>query len=186
MGAYALSKRKIPGANAIFSIIIAALMFSPHVTQIPSYIIVDKLKLTNTYWSLIIPKLAVAYNFFLMKQFIDQFPNELLEAAQIDGAKERVIFWKILMPSLKPAWSTLVVFSFVSNWNDYFTPLVYISSQAMKTLPLALQTIGSAADLSRAGAVNAATLLMTAPTVIIFLLMQAKVLETMAYSGIKA
>lgn len=186
MGAYALSKHKLPGAGLIFSIIIAALMFSSHVTQISSYIVVDGLGLTNTYWALIIPKLAVAYNFFLMKQFLDQFPNELLEAARIDGAKERAIFWKIVMPSLKPAWSTLVVFSFVSNWNDYFSPLIFITSNSMKTLPLALQTIGASGAIARAGAMNAATLLMTAPTIIIFLIMQAKVMETMAHSGIKS
>ncbi|HOJ11418.1 MAG TPA: carbohydrate ABC transporter permease [Clostridiales bacterium] len=186
MGAYALSKHKLPGAGFIFSVIIAALMFSSHVTQIPSYIVVDKLGLLNSYWALIIPKLAVAYNFFLMKQFLDQFPNELLEASRIDGAKEHTIFWKIVMPSLRPAWSTLVVFSFVANWNDYFSPLVFISSQAMKTLPLALQTIGAAGNIARAGAMNAATLLMTLPTLIIFLVMQAMVMETMAHSGIKA
>ena len=94
----------------------------------------------------------------------------------------------MVMPALAPAWSTLVVFSFVSNWNDYFSPLIYVTSQAMKTLPLALQTIsGGAAGMSvgRAGAVAASTLLMTAPTVILFTIMQGRVMETMTYSGIK-
>ena len=100
-------------------------------------------------------------------QFIEQYPDELIEAARIDGAGELKIFWKMVMPALAPAWSTLIVFSFVNNWNDYFSPLIYITSQAMKTLPLALQTIaGGAAGMTvqRAGAMSAATLLMTLPT----------------------
>jgi len=186
MGAYALVKFKLPGTKWIFPVILAALMFSAHVTQIPTYMIVNGMGIINTYWALIIPKLASAYSFFLMKQFIEQFPNELLESSRIDGANEWTIFWKILMPSLKPAWSTLVVFSFVGNWNDYFSPLIFISSEAMKTLPLALQTISGGASIARAGATSAATFLMTMPTIIIFTIMQSKVLETMVHSGIKA
>jgi ABC-type glycerol-3-phosphate transport system permease component len=109
-----------------------------------------------------------------------------MEAARIDGANEWYLFWKIVMPSLKPAWATLVVFSFVANWNDYFSPLIFITSQAMKTLPLALQTIAGGLSIARAGAVGAATFLMTLPTIIIFTLMQARVMETMVHSGIKA
>ena len=189
MGAFALEKYKLPGANLLFGIVISALMFSPYVTQIPSYMVVNSLGLLNKYWALIIPKLAVAYNFFLIKQFVEQLPGAFLESARMDGAGEWRIFWTIVMPFLRPAWSTLIVFSFVANWNDYFSPLVYVTSQSMKTLPLALQTISGGAmnmSIGRAGAVAAATFLMTAPTVIVFTFMQAKVMETMAYSGIKA
>lgn len=185
LGAFALAKYRIRGADVIFKIIIAGLMFSPHVTQIPSYMVVSSLGMLNTYWSLIIPKIAVAYSFFLMKQFSTQIPDELLEAARIDGARDWRVFWRIAMPLLKPAWSTLIVLSFISNWNDYFSPLVFVSSQAMKTLPLALQTISSG-GISRSGAVAAAALLATAPTVIVFVFMQSRVIKTMAYSGIKA
>ena len=188
LGAYSLVKFHPPGAKPLFNIIIMALMFSPHVTKIPSYMVVNSLGLINTYGALILPNIAVAYNIFLMKQFIEQYPDELLEAARIDGAGEFRIFMKLVMPALKPAWSTLIVFSFVNNWNDYFSPLIYITSQAMKTLPLALQTIsGGAAGMSvgRAGAVAAATFVTTVPTVIIFTVMQGKVMETMVYSGIK-
>ncbi|HOJ10107.1 MAG TPA: carbohydrate ABC transporter permease [Clostridiales bacterium] len=185
LGAYGLVKHKPRGSKAIFNFIIAALMFSPHVTQIPRYMVVNSLGLIDSYWALIIPNIAVAYNFFLMKQFTEQFPNELLDSSRVDGANEWIVFWKIVMPSLTPAWSTLVVFSFVSNWNDYFSPLIYITSRAKKTLPPALQTIGAGGSIARAGAVAAATLLMTLPTVIIFTFMQSKVMETMTYSGIK-
>ena len=111
-----------------------------------------------------------------------------MEAARIDGAKELRVFWQITMPMLKPAWSTLIVFAFVSSWNDSFSPLVFISSQAKKTLPLALQTISGGtgtADLSRMGASMAAALITTLPTIIIFIIMQGRVIKTMAYSGIK-
>ncbi len=188
LGAYSLVKFKPPGGAFLFHIILMALMFSPHVTRIPSYMVINRLGLINTYGALILPNIAVAYNIFLMKQFIEQYPDELLEAARIDGAGEFLIFLKLVMPALAPAWSTLIVFSFVSNWNDAFSPLIYITSQAMKTLPLALNTIsGGAAGMSvgRAGAVAAATFLMTVPTVIIFTVMQRKVMETMVYSGIK-
>ena len=124
-----------------------------------------------------------------MKQFAEQIPNEYLESARIDGANEITIFVKLVIPFLKPAWATLTVLSFISNWNDYFTPLIFTSSQAMKTLPLALQTIAggpATSSIGRAGAVAAATFLMTMPTIIIFTSMQAHVMETMVHSGIKA
>jgi ABC-type glycerol-3-phosphate transport system permease component len=187
MGAFSLVKYKPAGAKTIFAFILAALMFSPHVTQIPNYMVVNKIGLINSYWSLIIPKIAVAYNFFLMKQFSEQIPEALLEAARIDGAGEFKLFWKIAMPLLKPAWSTLVVFAFISNWNDFFSPLIYITSQSMKTLPVAMHTIsGGAGVVARAGALGAAALLTTAPTIIIYVIMKGRVMQTMTHSGIKA
>lgn len=186
MGAYGMVKHKPIGAATIFTIVIAALGFSGHVTKIPNYMIVCGMGLINSYLALIIPSVATAYNFFLMKQFCEQMPDSLLEAARIDGAKELRVFWTIVMPLLKPAWSTLFVLTFISSWNDSFSPLVYITSDAMKTLPLALQTIsGGAGVVARSGTVGAATLLTTAPTIIIYLIMKGQVLQTMAYSGIK-
>lgn len=191
MGAYGLVKHAPKGSGLIMSVVLAALMFSPHVTQIPSYMIVKNMGLLNTYWALILPKIAVAYNFFLMERFTRQIPDALIEACRIDGASEWTIFWRIVMPILRPAWATLIVFSFISNWNDYFSPLVYIDSQAMKTLPLALQTITGGAgvgtlDMARAGAGAAVSFIMLVPTILIYLSMQAQIMKTMAYSGIKA
>lgn len=183
--AYGMVKHRIPFGNVVFGIIVAALMFSPQVTQIPTYMIVNSMGLIDTIWSLIIPKIAVAYNVFLIKQFVEQLPDAFLEAARLDGAGEFKIFCKIAMPFLRPAWSALIVFTFVSNWNDYSGPLIFITSDQLKTLPLALQTIGSGGSIARAGAMSAATFLMTIPTVLIYTLMQKKVIETMTYSGIK-
>ncbi|MBS5479602.1 MAG: carbohydrate ABC transporter permease [Acutalibacteraceae bacterium] len=189
MAAYGMVKHHPRGSNLIFNLILVALMFSPHVTQIPNYMIVKNLGLINTYWALILPKIAVAFNMFLVKQFLEQMPDAYLEAARLDGANEWQLFWKIVMPYVRPAWATLVVFSFVGNWNDYFSPLVFTNSDAMKTLPLAIQSIAGgpgAASLATAGSMAASTFIMTLPTVLIYTLMQSKVLSTMSYSGIKA
>ena len=187
LGAYGLVKHKPYGANVLFAIVLAGLMFSGHVTQISNYMVVSGMGMINTYSALIVPKIAVAYNFFLVKQFCEQLPDSLLEAARIDGANELTVFFKIAMPLLKPAWSTLAVFSFVSNWNDSFSPLVYITSVQMKTLPLALQTLaGGAGVVARSGTVGAATLLTTIPTIIVYTIMRGRVMQTMTYSGIKS
>lgn len=189
LGAFGLVKQKPVGSNLIFSIVLAALMFPTAVTQIPNYLIVKSLGILETYASLVVPKLAVAFNFFLMKQFIEQLPDAYLEAARLDGASEFRIYWKIIMPMIKPAWATLIVFSFISNWNDYLSPLLYITnSPELKTLPLAVQMIAGgtgAAAITTAGSVAAATFCMTLPVIIVYLAMQRKVLATMAYSGIK-
>ncbi len=187
LGAYGLVKQNPKGGNIIFSVILAALMFPASVTQIPSYLVVKELGLLNSYAALIVTKIAVAFNFFLMKQFIEQIPNAYLEAARMDGAGEIYIYWKIILPMMKPACATLIVFSFISSWNDYMGPLIYTSKATLKTLPLAVQMISGtgAAAITTAGAVAAATFVMTMPVIIVYLLMQSQVLSTMAHSGIK-
>jgi len=189
LGAYGLAKHSPAGARMIMNFVLAGLMFSPFVTQIPNYENVLALGLDNSYLALILPKIAVSYNFFLMERFATQIPDAIIEAARIDGASERGVFWRIAMPLLKPAWSTIVVFTFVGSWNDAFTPLVFIHKQAMKTLPLAMQTISGglgSMDLGRYGASMASALVTTLPTIILFCIMQRNVIKTMAHSGIKA
>ncbi len=189
MAAYALVKLRLPKPNLIFNIIIAALMFSPHTTQIARYLIVQRMGMLDTYWALIIPQLAIPYNMFLMKQFLEQTPTTIIEAARIEGSGELRIWWQIVMPLAAPAWATLAVLSFVANWNDYFTALIFTTSQVMKTLPLALQLIsngGMTMAVARQGAMAAATFLTTMPTILIYSFMQTKVMKTMAYSGIKS
>ncbi|MFB9278598.1 carbohydrate ABC transporter permease [Cohnella cellulosilytica] len=186
LAAYPLSKHRMPFGKAIFNLIILALMFSPQVTQIPQYIIISQLGLTNTYFALILPFLAYPVGLFLIKQFLDQIPDALLEAGKMDGAKEWTIFWKIVMPMLKPAWATLSLFIFIAAWNDPWSSAVYTTTEDMKTLPYALTTIsGGANAIATVGTVGAASLLMVVPTVIVFVVTQKMVLETMAHSGIK-
>ena len=185
LAAYGFATKRVPFGNALFTLIIMALSFPVHATQIPNYMIVNALGLINTLWALIIPKIAVAYNLFLMKQFCDQIPNSLLEAARIDGSGELRIFFKLVFPMLTPAWATLIVLSFVSNWNDYFSPLVFITDESRKTLPLVLTSLAENGNIARAGAAAVGTFLMVLPTILIFVIMQRRVIETMTFSGIK-
>jgi ABC-type glycerol-3-phosphate transport system permease component len=180
MCAYPLAKSKAPGVTVMFNLVVASLMFSPSVTTIPRYLIID------TYWALILPGIASSFGTFLMKQFLEQVPNELMEAARIDGASEWVMFWRLIMPMSRPAWATLTIFAWISSWNDEWGPLVFTRSEAMKTLPLAIHTMFSGSNaIARAGASAAAGLLQTAPTIILFLLLQKRVISTMAHAGIK-
>jgi ABC-type glycerol-3-phosphate transport system permease component len=131
--------------------------------------------------------IAGSYGLFLMKQFMEQLPIELIEAAKVDGASEWRIFWRIVLPLVRPAWITLVLLSFISTWNDFFTPLIFTRSEQMKTLPLIMSTIGGGPGVvARSGAVAAASLVVTFPTFILFVFLQRYVMETMAHSGIKA
>ncbi|BFH62516.1 carbohydrate ABC transporter permease [Paenibacillus azoreducens] len=186
MAAYPLSKHQMPFRKQIFSMIILALMFAPAVTQIPQYLVITKLGLMNTYWAMIVPGLAAPVFLFLTKQFLDQIPDALLEAAKIDGAREWVIFWRIVMPMLKPALSTVVLLSFISTWNDPGPAMLFTTSESMKTLPYALSTIsGGTGVIAQAGAGAAAALLTVIPSIVMFVISQRMVLETMAHSGIK-
>ncbi|WP_314586727.1 carbohydrate ABC transporter permease [Paenibacillus terrigena] len=186
MAAYPLSKHPMPFRKPIFSMIILALMFAPAVTQIPQYLVIANLGLMNTYWAMIVPGLAAPVFLFLTKQFLDQIPDPLLEAAKIDGAREWVIFWRIVMPMLKPALSTVVLLSFISTWNDPGPAMLFTTVESMKTLPYALSTIsGGTGVIAQAGAGAAAALLTVIPSIIMFVISQRMVLETMAHSGIK-
>lgn len=186
MAAYPLSKHPMPFRKQIFSMIILALMFAPAVTQIPQYLVIANLGLMNTYWAMIVPGLAAPVFLFLTKQFLDQIPDPLLEAAKIDGAREWIIFWKVIMPMLKPALSTVVLLSFISTWNDPGPAMLFTTSESMKTLPYALSTIsGGAGVIAQAGAGAAAALLTVIPSIAMFVVSQRMVLETMAHSGIK-
>jgi ABC-type glycerol-3-phosphate transport system permease component len=188
MAAYPLAKYPhMPGGKLFFAIVVSTLMFAPEVTQIPRYLVVDQLHLIDTYAGLILPVIAGSYGLFLMKQFMEQLPIELIEAAKVDGASEWRIFWRIVLPLVRPAWITLVLLSFISTWNDFFTPLIFTRSEQMKTLPLIMSTIGGGPGVvARSGAVAAASLVVTFPTFILFVFLQRYVMETMAHSGIKA
>jgi ABC-type glycerol-3-phosphate transport system permease component len=188
MAAYPLAKYpRMPGGRLFFAVVVSTLMFAPEVTQIPRYLIVDRLNLIDTYAGLIVPSLAGSYGLFLMKQFMEQLPVEMIEAAKMDGASEWAVFWKVVMPLVRPAWITLIIFSFIGTWNDFFTPLIFTRSEQMKTLPLAMSSIGGGPGVvARWGAVAAASLVVTVPTFVIFVLLQRYVMETMSYSGIKS
>lgn len=186
LAAYPLAKHNMPFKKLIFDMIVAALMFSPMVLQIPQYLLISKSGLMNTYWAMILPYLAAPIGMFLMTQFLRQIPDALLEAARIDGASEWKVFWTIVLPMLKPAVATFALFSFITAWNDPYPSMVYTTSENMKSLPLAIQMIqGGAGVIARVGTFAAASFLMIIPTIIVFIMTQRMVLQTMAHSGLK-
>ena len=183
MAAYALCKLRFPGRNQIFSLIVKALMFNATVTAIPSYIIMSNLGLVDSLWAIILPTLGSTLSLYLIKQFMEQsIPDSLLEAARLDGANEWRVFWKIVMPNVKPAWCTAILLSVQSLWN--ISPNMLIYSEEEKTMSYVMSQI-SASGLSRAGVTAAVTVLMMTVPIVVFILSQNQVLQTMATSGMK-
>lgn len=185
MAAYPLAKHRFPGKNLLFFIVILGLTFSPHVTLIPRYLIIYKINWIDKFWALIIPALANSYGVFLLKQFMEAIPNELIEASKIDGASEYSILRRVIVPLLKPAWCTLTIFVFTWSWNDYVSPLLYMKKDSMMTLQIALSRLSIVGTFERMGAISAAALLTTLPVIIVFIIFQRYVVATMAFSGLK-
>ena len=182
LAAFSLCKIDIPGRGIFFNIVIVSLMFTPAVTSIPNYLIMTNLRLVDTYWALILPAVGGSLGLFLMKQFMSTIPDVLIEAAKIDGAGLFRVFLTIVMPQVKPAWLTLVIFCVQNLWNA--SGGVYIYSEQMKTLPFALSQILSG-GISRVGIGSAVGLIMLIVPIGIFILAQGNIVETMASSGIK-
>jgi len=182
MCAFPLAKGNFPGRKAIFSTIQMALLFTGGTLAIPLYMVMSVLKMVDTYWAVILPPIAGALGLFLMRQFMIQIESETLESARIDGANELQIFWKIVMPLVKPAWLTLLIFSFKDIWNAAGNNVIY--SEELKMLPTALNQIATA-GIARAGVGAAAALIMMIPPIVVFIISQSNVIETMSYSGIK-
>lgn len=141
MAAYAFARRRFPGSNIVFWVIIAMMMVPYHVTLIPTFLIVAEFGGVNQYWGLIVPTLANAQAIFLMRQFIAGLPDELFEAARIDGAGEWRVFVTLVLPLCKPILATLGVFVFLWHWNDYLWPLIIAKSDAMRTLTVGLASM---------------------------------------------
>ncbi len=182
MAAYPLAKIHFKGRNALFNVIVIALLFTGEVVFLPQYILISWMGLVDTHWALFLPSVAYPMGLYLMRQNMMSFPDSIIEAARIDGAKERRIFWRIIMPNMKPAWMTMIVFSFGAMWSRSDTSYIY--SEQLKSLPTLLSQI-SASGIARAGAGAAATVLLMIPPIIIFLITQSRVIETMVNSGMK-
>ena len=180
--AYPLAKHKFPGRNLIFWLIVTALLFSGHVTAIPNYLVMAKLNWLDNYLSLIVPAIVKPMGLFLMKQFMEGLPTSLIEAAKIDGATEWCVFSKIVMPNVKPAWLTLIIFSVQALWNNRASTLIY--SEEMKTLPYAMQQI-QAGGIARTGEAAAVLVVLMVVPIAIFIFSESQILETMASSGLK-
>lgn len=189
MAAYPLEKAKFPGSKGLFQLVQLTLLFTGGTMAIPQYVVMATLGLVNTYWALILPAIGGSLGLFLMKQFMSGIPDFMLEAAKIDGANEFTIFWRLVMPNVKPAWLTLSIFSFQSIWNATGGNLIY--SEQFKMLPMALNQIYAVdaatgvGNVARMGASSAVALILLAPPIIFFVITQSNVIETMAFSGMK-
>ena len=184
MAAYPLAKARFFGSKFINQLFVWTLLFTAEVTAIPKYLVVAKLGLVDTYLAIILPYLATTMGVFLMRQFmVASIPDSTLEAARVDGASEYRIFAQIVLPSVKPAWMTLVIFAFKDLWNAG-TSTEYIYSENLKGLNAVMSTI-STGGLGRTGAACAVAVLMMIPPIVIFIYSQSSVMETMTHSGLK-
>lgn len=186
MSGYALSKLKFKLKKPLMTINNIALMFVGVSVAIPRYLIIETLGLIDTFWVHILPGLAIPVGLFLIKQFIDQIPDELIEAAKIDGASELHIYWKIVMPLIIPAIATVAIISFQAVWNNAESSIIYVNRESLKTFAFYMQTLTSTSNaVAGQGMAAAAALIMFLPNLIIFIFLQSKVMNTMAHSGIK-
>ncbi len=183
LAAYALAKIKFPGRNFMFQMVQMSLMFNATVTAITSFILMSLLGWLDTYWALIIPAWSSSLGLYLMKQFMDTNVNDsVLESARLDGASELKTFWVIAMPMVKPAWLTLIIYSFQGLWNAGASSYIY--SEQYKSFNYAIGQI-TAGGIKRAGASAASQVIMMLVPILIFVISQSNIIETMGSSGMK-
>jgi putative chitobiose transport system permease protein len=183
MAAYPLAKHRFPGRSALFGVILMALMFVPQVTFIPQFVLLSKLSLVNTYAAMVLPWIGASLGLFLMKQFIEQIPDAILEAARIDGAGEFKTFFRIVWPNTMPATLTVVIFQFINLWN--YSPKELVYNETLKVFRMALEQIVASDPVARMGAGAAASVILMIPPILVFVALQRKVVETMTFAGIK-
>ncbi len=180
--AYALSKGVFPGKKALNKIIEIALLFTSSVMYIMQYMVMAAMGIINTYFAITLPYIATPMGLFLMRQFMGQFPDAVIEAAKLDGAGHLRTCWQVVMPNVKPAIMTLMIFAFQGAWQ--VTGGSFIYSEELKPLPTVMQQISSA-GIARAGVAAAAVVLIMIPPIVVFIICQSNVMETMAQSGLK-
>jgi multiple sugar transport system permease protein len=184
MAGYVLAKKKFPGRNFIFWLIISTMMIPSQVTLVPMFIMVRDLGLMDTHWALILPDLSMVFGVFLMRQFMFSIPDELLEAAKIDGASEWKTYWRIVLPLARPGLAALGIFTFMNVWNSFLWPIIVLNSAELYTLPVGLKTLQDAnlADfkLLMSGAAIAAI-----PMIIVFILFQRHFVKGLTLGGVK-
>ena len=181
--AYAIAKIPFPGRNFLFKIVVYSLMFNSPVTGITNFITMSALGWVDTYFAVIVPAFCTTFGLYLMKQFMEtSVTDAVLESARLDGASENKIFWKIAMPMVKPAWITLIIFAFKDLWNSGAN--MYIYSEQLKTFNYAISQLVTS-GISRSGVSAAATVVMMIVPILVFVITQSNVIETMSASGMK-
>ncbi len=184
LAGYIFCKYRFWGRNVSFAIILAQMMIPFQVVMIPEYLILVKLRLVDSLWGLIIPSMVDAFGIFMMRQFIETIPNEMIDSGRIDGASEWQIYWGLVLPQLGPALAALGIFTFLAVWNDYLWPLIVITTQEKRTLPLLLNWYntqhGTRYDLTMA-----ASILVMLPVLIAYLIFQRWIVRGIAMTGFK-
>ncbi|MEV7001063.1 carbohydrate ABC transporter permease [Streptomyces sp. NPDC093982] len=185
---YALAKLDFTGRSKVFGVVLAALMVPGNLMVLPLYVLMNGMGLIDTYAGLVLPFAAGAFGVFLMRQFMLQVPDELLEAARLDGAGEWYIFWRIVMPLVKPALATLTIFTFLGSWNNFIWPLIATNDPDKYTLPVALATFANDPNRMVAGGngmLMAGSLLVVLPVLFVFAVLQRHFTQGIATAGIK-
>ena len=188
MAGYALSKLTFRGKKLWFEINQLALMFVPASIAIPKYLVIEKMGIIDTMFAHILPVMAVPVGLFLVKQFIDQVPDSLIEAARIDGANEFMIYRRIVVPIVRPALATSAILSFQAVWNNMETSQYYINAETLRTFAFYMNTLAAGdggTTIAGQGVNAAASLVMFLPNLVIFVFLQSQVMSTVAHSGIK-
>jgi multiple sugar transport system permease protein len=182
---YALAKLDFPGRKALFLTVLGMLMVPGMVTFVPQFVLVSNLGLANSYAGLVLPFLAGPFGVFLMRQFLLSIPDDLIEAARVDGAGEWRIFWRIVLPLCKPALATLGILTFLASWNNFLWPLVVATTDDMYTLPVALALYSIGQNRIYFGLLLAGAVVVVLPVLLVFLVLQRQFLRGIATTGLK-
>jgi multiple sugar transport system permease protein len=182
---YALAKLPFPGRRVVFLLVLGTLMVPGMVTFVPQFVLVSNMGLTNTYAGLVLPFLAGPFGVFLMRQYLLAIPDELIEAARVDGAGEFRIFWRVVLPLCRPALATLGILTFIASWNNFLWPLVVATTEDRYTLPVALALYSVGQNRIEFGLLLAGAVVVVVPALIVFLLLQRYFLRGIATTGLK-
>ncbi len=184
LAGYAFAKKQFPGRSLLFWLILATLMVPAYVTLIPMYIVTRQLHLLNTLWAVILPGMADVFGIFLMRQYIQTLPSELIDASRIDGCGELRTFWHIILPLSKPALGALAIFTFVRHWNDFFWPLIVLNNSTTYTLPVGVAGLQGEFTIDY-GIIFAGAALAALPMIIFYLIFQRYFLEGVRMGALK-
>jgi multiple sugar transport system permease protein len=187
LAAYVVSKHRFKGKRVIYLVIIGSMMIPWQVGLIPGFLLMDSFGWLNTFWAYIVPALPKAFIVFFLTQYLSSIPDELVEAARIDGANEFTIYFRIILPLLKPALIAMMIFTAIGEWNNFLWPLIITTSQDMATLPVALANLrnSGAGNIGTQGIIMGASLITSIPTIALYFATQKHFIRGIALSGIK-